>query len=122
MNGLMSDIQSGFVKRRLPDGGFKQQYSPMVMRKFRKSVDNGEAEEQQKQLEAAVNSPRMGKSRKGLQGSMSEDLQTLGSPSVRRRRSRIPSEEDDQLLNYLVTGAGGPVEKNNSVGNLGKSF
>ena len=40
MDNLMSDIQSGFVQRRLPDGGFKQQYSPMVMRKFKRSVEH----------------------------------------------------------------------------------
>merc|ERR1712025_850714 len=40
MNNLMHDIKEGFIQRRLPDGGFKQQYSPMVMRKFKKSLDS----------------------------------------------------------------------------------
>ena len=51
-------------------------------------------------------------------------LQDLNSDMVnspggtRRRRSRIPSEEDDQLINFLVTGQENIKEKNLSVGNL----
>merc|ERR1719285_1502043 len=39
-DNIMTDIKEGFIQRRLPDGGFKQQYSPMVMRKFKKSLDS----------------------------------------------------------------------------------
>ena len=44
----------------------------------------------------------------------------VNSPGgTRRRRSRIPSEEDDQLINFLVTGQNdGKSDKNLSVGNL----
>ena len=46
----------------------------------------------------------------------------VNSPGgTRRRRSRIPSEEDDQLINFLVTGSQDsktPDNKNLSVGNL----
>ena len=53
------------------------------------------------------------------------NLQDINSDMVnspggtRRRRSRIPSEEDDQLINFLVTGQSDPkTDKNLSVGNL----
>jgi hypothetical protein len=153
MRNLMTDIQSGFVQRRLPDGGFKvrtsahyiywqssgraifqQQYSPMVMRKFRKSTDQGggSLDEAIALSAASVNSPKL--SRKLRNGSLSDGLNAAasspaaaagtedmgpGSPSLRRRRSRIPSEEDDKLINFLVTsGYDGSRERNLSVGNL----
>ena len=91
----------------------------MVMRKFKKSLDNSE-----ENPEIGLNSPRL--SRKNRGGSFSgsgPSLQELNGEMVnspggtRRRRSRIPSEEDDQLLNFLVTGSQ-DKEKNLSVGNL----
>lgn len=36
MNNLMSDIQNGFVHRRLPDGGFKVQFFMYSL--FRKDI------------------------------------------------------------------------------------
>ena len=96
----------------------------MVMRKFRKSVDHGDSEEQLNQSSAAP-SPRV--SKKLINGQDSLGLPP-GSPSVRRRRSRIPSEEDDQLINFLVTGSndgtGGPGsrERNASTGALGNAI
>jgi hypothetical protein len=132
MNNLMSDINSGFVHRRLPDGGFKQQYSPMVMRKFKKSLDNGgnanEVDSPDSPL--GLNSPRLTRRNRGgsFSGPSLQDLNGdaaaggtgVNSPSLnRRRRSRIPSEEDDQLINFLVTGGhDGSRERNVSVGNL----
>ncbi len=45
----------------------------------------------------------------------------VNSPGMRRRRSRVPSEEDDKLMNYLVSsGHDGSRERNLSVGNIGK--
>ena len=128
MNHLMSDIQSGFVQRRLPDGGFKQQYSPMVMRKFKKSLDNtGGGDPDHPDSSIGLNSPRLSRKNRGgsFSGPSLQDLNgeggSLNSPSVnRRRRSRIPSEEDDQLINFLVTGKAddSSVKRNLSVGNL----
>ena len=105
----------------------------MVMRKFRRSLDNGNPNEdpESSPKPAAVtalsglNSPRL--QRKGPRGgSFSDGLNNgdFGSPGVRRRRSRIPSEEDDQLFNFLVTGGqhDGSRERNTSVGNLSKDF
>ena len=82
---------------------FQQQYSPMVMRKFKRSLDHTVEDSDPNQL--GLNSPRL--SRKNRGGSFSgASLTELGgdvnSPmGTRRRRSRIPSEEDDQLINYL---------------------
>ena len=43
------------------------------------------------------------------------------SPGLRRRRSRVPSEEDDKLINFLVAGGhDGSRERNTSLGNIGK--
>ena len=137
MDNLMSDIQAGFLQRRLPDGGFKQQYSPMVMRKFKRSVEHpavsglavaNDDKDGGESLEAAVqslNSPRITKRHRG--GSFSGLADCGGgsdvphSPSLRRRRSRIPSEEDDKLMNFLVSSgrADDSRERNLSlVGNL----
>ena len=93
----------------------------MVMRKFKKSLDNGTGEENS---EIGLNSPRLTRRNRG--GSFSgPNLQDINSDMVnspggtRRRRSRIPSEEDDQLINFLVTGSQDQKsEKNLSVGNL----
>ena len=117
---------------------FQQQYSPMVMRKFRKSLDNSDSAAAIAAAAAGaaggseenVNSPRLTRKTRG--GSLSavalsaaDPSSTLAadSPSVRRRRSRIPSEEDDQLINFLVAGGqhDGSRERNLSVGNLCKS-
>eukprot|EP00095_Tigriopus_kingsejongensis_P005218 maker-scaffold408_size180710-snap-gene-0.43 protein:Tk05218 transcript:maker-scaffold408_size180710-snap-gene-0.43-mRNA-1 annotation:"hypothetical protein SINV_13681" len=153
MKNLMSDIQSGFVQRRLPDGGFKvstgispptldpgsanalsfhfqQQYSPMVMRKFRRSVDNTSALASEDSPSTpppsvGLNSPRL--SRKFRGGSLSGpslpdslNAEVPNSPGFRRRRSRIPSEEDDKLFNFLTKGGhDGSRERNTSAGNLG---
>ena len=90
----------------------------MVMRKFKKSLDNSA----ENNPEIGLNSPRL--SRKNRGGSFSgPSLQEINGEMVnspggtRRRRSRIPSEEDDQLINFLVTGSQ-EKEKNLSVGNL----
>merc|ERR1719420_651801 len=41
------------------------------------------------------------------------------SPGLRRRRSRVPSEEDDKLINFLVAGGhDGSRERNTSLGNI----
>ena len=91
----------------------------MVMRKFKKSLDNSNEENP----ELGLNSPRL--SRKNRGGSFSGSgpcLPELNGDAVnspggtRRRRSRIPSEEDE-ILNFLVTGSQ-DKEKNLSVGNL----
>ena len=43
------------------------------------------------------------------------------SPGLRRRRSRVPSEEDDKLINFLVAGGhDGSRERNTSLGNIGE--
>ena len=49
------------------------------------------------------------------------EAQVPSSPGLRRRRSRIPSEEDDKLLNFLVAGGhDGSRERNTSLGNIGQ--
>ena len=100
---------------------FQQQYSPMVMRKFKRSLDHTAEDSDPNQL--GLNSPRLSRRNRG--GSFSgASLTEIGpdstnSPIGRRRRSRIPSEEDDQLINYLVTGGhDASRERNLSVGNL----
>jgi len=135
-DNIMTDIKEGFIQRRLPDGGFKQQYSPMVMRKFKKSLDSqlsqtstvsnvsrGESEEE---LPTPFSTPKAG--RRGRGGSFSgpgtnSDLlngEVPSSPGLRRRRSRVPSEEDDKLLNFLVAGGHGNSsrERTVSIGNI----
>ena len=49
------------------------------------------------------------------------EAEVPSSPGMRRRRSRVPSEEDDKLINYLVS-AGHTHdnrERNLSIGNVG---
>merc|ERR1712106_669485 len=152
MNNLMHDIKEGFIQRRLPDGGFKQQYSPMVMRKFKKSLDSQLSQtstvsgvttqssrdsEEDSSLQAGqvpapktpYGTPKTG--RRGRGGSFSGPNQQAagdplllngdlpGSPGMRRRRSRVPSEEDDKLINFLVAGGhDGSRERNISIGNI----
>jgi len=152
MNNLMHDIKEGFIQRRLPDGGFKQQYSPMVMRKFKKSLDSQMSQnstvsnlttqssrdsEEDSSLQAGqvpapqtpYGTPKTG--RRGRGGSFSGPNQQAagdplllngdlpGSPGMRRRRSRVPSEEDDKLINFLVAGGhDGSRERNISIGNV----
>ena len=93
----------------------------MVMRKFKRSLDHTAEDSDPNQL--GLNSPRLSRRNRG--GSFSgASLTEIGpdstnSPIGRRRRSRIPSEEDDQLINYLVTGGhDASRERNLSVGNL----
>ena len=79
----------------------------MVMRKFKKPEDNGSSNSgpdglSEDQL-AGLNSPRMGRRNRGGSFSGQQPVQDspasgYDSPSVRRRRSRIPSEEDDKLV------------------------
>merc|ERR1719510_873212 len=134
MNNLMHDIKEGFIQRRLPDGGFKQQYSPMVMRKFKKSLDSqlsgtsttSVVSEDEMPAGTPLSTPRT--TRRGRGGSFSgpgtnPDLlsgETVpSSPGLRRRRSRVPSEEDDKLINFLVAGGhDGSRERNTSLGNI----
>ena len=87
---------------------FQQQYSPMVMRKFKRPEDagvNGFDGLSDDQL-AGLNSPRMSRRNRGgsFSGQAVQDSSGPGfdSPSVRRRRSRIPSEEDDKLVTAAV--------------------
>jgi hypothetical protein len=105
----------------------QQQYSPMVMRKFRKSIDNGTspaaaAAANGDDDHVGLNSPRLPRKSKGP--SLPDGLNdSIESPATaRRRRSRIPSEEDDKLMNFLVSGSN--VNDRNrerlSVGGLGK--
>ncbi len=45
------------------------------------------------------------------------EMEVPCSPGLRRRRSRVPSEEDDKLINYLVAGGhDGSRERNLSIG------
>lgn len=137
MNNLMHDIKEGFIQRRLPDGGFKQQYSPMVMRKFKKSLDSqlsgtsttsvvSKESEDEMPAGTPLSTPRT--TRRGRGGSFSgpgtnPDLlngeTVASSPGLRRRRSRVPSEEEDKLINFLVAGGhDGSRERNTSLGNI----
>ena len=93
------------------------------MRKFKKSLDNGTGEEGNSEI--GLNSPRLTRRNRGgsFSGPQLQDINSdmVNSPGgTRRRRSRIPSEEDDQLINFLVTGShqDQKSEKNLSVGNL----
>jgi len=133
-DNIMHDIKEGFIQRRLPDGGFKQQYSPMVMRKFKKSLDSqlsqtstvsNVSRESEEELVTPFGTPKAG--RRGRGGSFSgpgtnADLlngEPPCSPGMRRRRSRVPSEEDDKLLNFLVAGGhAGNRERTVSIGNI----
>jgi len=135
-NNLMHDIKEGFIQRRLPDGGFKQQYSPMVMRKFKKSLDSQlsqtstvsgvsvASKESEDENPTPYSTPKT--NRRGRGGSFSGPTnaellngEVPNSPGLRRRRSRVPSEEDDKLINFLVTGGhDGSRERNISIGNI----
>ena len=111
----------------------------MVMRKFKKSLDSQlsgtsttsvVSRESEEELPAGtpLSTPRT--TRRGRGGSFSgpgnnPDLlsgETVpSSPGLRRRRSRVPSEEDDKLINFLVAGGhDGSRERNTSLGNIGK--
>merc|ERR1719347_1606839 len=136
MNNLMHDIKEGFIQRRLPDGGFKQQYSPMVMRKFKKSLDSQlsqtstvsgvsvASKDSEDENHTPYGTPKT--NRRGRGGSFSGPTnaellngEVPNSPGLRRRRSRVPSEEDDKLINFLVTGGhDGSRERNISIGNV----
>ena len=95
----------------------------MVMRKFRKSLDNGAAPSlaggatnggdlEDLSPSAAVNSPRAPRKSKGpsLPDGLNDDAQAataaVGSPATnRRRRSRNPNEETDgSLMDFLQQG------------------
>ncbi|XP_040568629.1 uncharacterized protein form3 isoform X3 [Lepeophtheirus salmonis] len=131
MKYISDDIKAGFVQRRLPNGGFKPQYSPMIMRRFNKSMSNPAADSTpasgeatptgEGSLSAVGSSPRLNRRHRGgsFSGPSNENLNgdpSLGSPSLRRRRSRIPSEEDDKLINYLVSGGhDGSRERNTGI-------
>merc|ERR550534_1063243 len=135
-DNIMTDIKEGFIQRRLPDGGFKQQYSPMVMRKFKKSLDSqlsqnsaaSKDSEDESVIQTPLSTPRT--TRRGRGGSFSGPGQpgntgefeaVPSSPGLRRRRSRVPSEEDDKLINFLVAGGhDGSRERNTSLGNIGQ--
>ena len=81
----------------------------MVMRKFKKPEDNatslpnpdGSTDDLANPL-IGLNSPRMSRKNRGgsFSGQVVQEPPNAGydSPSVRRRRSRIPSEEDDKLV------------------------
>lgn len=100
----------------------------MVMRKFKRSLDHtAEADPDPALSESAIsqqqligmNSPRLSRKNRGSSGE-ALNSEVPASPGLRRRRSRIPSEEDDKLINFLVTGGhDGSRERNLSVGNLG---
>jgi hypothetical protein len=48
------------------------------------------------------------------------EMEVPCSPGLRRRRSRVPSEEDDKLINYLVAGGhDGSRERNLSIAHIG---
>ena len=119
---------------------FQQQYSPMVMRKFKKSLDSQlsqnstasaskESEDEMLAVATPLSTPRT--TRRGRGGSFSgpgaaaselmSGTEVPSSPGLRRRRSRVPSEEDDKLINFLVAGGNdGSRERNTSLGNIGK--
>ena len=94
----------------------------MVMRKFRKSLDNGATPslaavtnggggDHEDLSPSAVNSPRAPRKSKGpsLPEGLNDDAQgaaaAVGSPATnRRRRSRNPNEEDGTLMDFLQQG------------------
>ena len=138
----MIHLNHSFPPTRPDDLYFQQQYSPMVMRKFKKSLDSqlsgtsttsvvSKESEDEMPAGTPLSTPRT--TRRGRGGSFSgpglgtnPDLlngETVpSSPGLRRRRSRVPSEEDDKLINFLVAGGhDGSRERNTSLGNIGKS-
>ena len=86
----------------------------MVMRKFKKPEDiaasppnpDGSMDDLANPL-VGLNSPRITRKNRGgsFSGQLVLDPQNAGydSPSVRRRRSRIPSEEDDKLVRIIFS-------------------
>lgn len=98
------------------------------MRKFRKSVDHSSSLDESA-TPPGLNSPHI--SRKSRGGSLTGSSMLLppgdpdaaiGSPGMRRRRSRIPSEEDDHLINFLKGGRDESRDRTRSVGNLCESI
>lgn len=108
----------------------------MVMRKFKKSLDSqlsqnsaaSKDSEDESVIQTPLSTPRT--TRRGRGGSFSGPGQpgntgefeaVPSSPGLRRRRSRVPSEEDDKLINFLVAGGhDGSRERNTSLGNIGQ--
>ena len=103
------------------------------MRKFKKSLDSQmshgstgkESEAEDDMLQTPLSTPRT--TRRGRGGSISGPTNDLlnsevpNSPGLRRRRSRVPSEEDDKLINFLVAGGhDGSRERTTSLGNIGR--
>lgn len=103
------------------------------MRKFKKSLDSqlsqnstASKESEDEMVQTPLSTPRT--TRRGRGGSFSgpTNAELLNgdvpnSPGLRRRRSRVPSEEDDKLINFLVAGGhDGSRERNTSLGNIGK--
>ena len=111
------------------------------MRKFKKSLDSQlsqnstasaskESEDEMLAVATPLSTPRT--TRRGRGGSFSgpgaaaaselmSGTEVPSSPGLRRRRSRVPSEEDDKLINFLVAGGNdGSRERNTSLGNIGK--
>ena len=108
------------------------------MRKFKKSLDSqlsqnsaaSKDSEDESVIQTPLSTPRT--TRRGRGGSLSGPGQSNtgellpseavpSSPGLRRRRSRVPSEEDDKLINFLVAGGhDGSRERNTSLGNIGQ--
>ena len=106
------------------------------MRKFKKSLDSqlsqnsaaSKDSEDESVIQTPLSTPRT--TRRGRGGSFSGPGQpgntgefeaVPSSPGLRRRRSRVPSEEDDKLINFLVAGGhDGSRERNTSLGNIGQ--
>merc|ERR1712083_1096228 len=109
---------------------------PMVMRKFKKSLDSQlsqtstvsgvsvASKDSEDENHTPYGTPKT--NRRGRGGSFSGPTnaellngEVPNSPGLRRRRSRVPSEEDDKLINFLVTGGhDGSRERNISIGNI----
>ena len=110
------------------------------MRKFKKSLDSqlsanstaSRDSEDESVIQTPLSTPRT--TRRGRGGSfsgpganntgevmMGGEAAVPSSPGLRRRRSRVPSEEDDKLINFLVAGGhDGSRERNTSLGNIGQ--